>query len=140
MERAIAGQVARSLSGAKAGSDTVIVVRLTPPELGTVRIEIRSDRDGLNARLHAEDPAVRDSLERLLPTLRGDLRASDSRLTEISVAPQQNHRDDSQQQRSDPDDRGRSQDPQGQQRDPHRRRQAERFRKTFDLVGAASDE
>lgn len=143
MERAIAGQVARGLGGAKPGSDTVIVVRLTPPELGTVRIEIRSDRDGLNARLHAEDPAVRESLERLLPTLRGDLRASDSRLTEISVAPQhdkQDHRDDAQQQRSDPDARGRSQDPQDQQRDPHRRRQAQRFRKALDLVGPGADE
>ena len=139
MERAIAGQVARSLSGAKAGSDTVIVVRLTPPELGTVRIEIRSDRDGLNARLHAEDPAVRESLERLLPTLRGDLRISDSRLTEISVAPQQNQHDP-QQERSDPDARGRGQDPRDPQRDPHRRRQAQRFRNALDLVGSAADE
>ena len=61
------------------------MIRLTPPELGTVRVELR-ERDGLiTVRLHAEDPAVRQALERALPQVRNDLRATDSPLQHITV-------------------------------------------------------
>lgn len=96
LERNIARQLTQQLSaplatltttGAsrKSAADKSLIIRLTPPELGTVRIEI-SQRDGqLTVRMHAEDPAVRQAIERMLPTLRSDLRQTDSPLHQITV-------------------------------------------------------
>ena len=96
LERNIARQLTQQLSaplatlttpGAsrKSAADKSLIIRLTPPELGTVRIEI-SQRDGqLSVRMHAEDPAVRQAIERMLPTLRSDLRQADSPLQQITV-------------------------------------------------------
>lgn len=96
LERNIARQLTQQLAaplatvttpGAprKGAVDKSLVIRLTPPELGTVRIEI-SQRDGqLTVRMHAEDPAVRQAIERMLPTLRTDLRQADAPLHQITI-------------------------------------------------------
>ncbi len=97
LDRSLANQVTQQLAnqlahqpggGAwrrNANGDRSLMIRLTPPELGTVRVELR-ERDGLiSVRLHAEDPAVRQALERALPQVRNDLRTTDSPLQHITV-------------------------------------------------------
>ena len=97
LERNIARQLTQQLSaplgslagtGAqrKAAVDKSLIIRLTPPELGTVRIEISQRNGDLTIRMHAEDPAVRQAIERMLPSLRTDLRQADSPLLHITVA------------------------------------------------------
>ncbi len=86
VERIVAHQVVRAVARHPEGGDRSLVIRLTPPELGTVRVEIQ-ERDGqLTARLHADDPAVRQALDRLLPQMRSDLRLSDAPLQQITVS------------------------------------------------------
>ena len=96
LERNIARQLTQQLSAPlgslvgpaaqrKAAVDKSLIIRLTPPELGTVRIEISQRNGELSIRMHAEDPAVRQAIERMLPTLRTDLRQADSPLQHITV-------------------------------------------------------
>ncbi len=97
LDRSLANQVTQQLANQlahqpggggwrrNANGDRSLMIRLTPPELGTVRVELR-ERDGLiSVRLHAEDPAVRQALERALPQVRNDLRTTDSPLQHITV-------------------------------------------------------
>jgi len=85
MEKAVVHQIGRALVKVDANGERHIVLRLTPVELGTVRIELR-ERDGqITAHLRAEDAAVGRSIERLLPQLRQDLRSGDSHLADVVV-------------------------------------------------------
>lgn len=86
VERMVVRQVSRALVRTTPTGDRSLVIRLTPPELGTVRIEF-IERDGaVTARIHADDPAVRQALDRLLPQVRGELRAADSPVQQITVS------------------------------------------------------
>ena len=96
LERNIARQLTQQLSaplgslagpGAqrKAAVDKSLIIRLTPPDLGTVRIEISQRNGDLTIRMYAEDLAVRQAIERMLPSLRTDLRQADSPLQHITV-------------------------------------------------------
>lgn len=84
MERAVAQQVSRALL--REGADGLrLTLRLTPPELGTVRIEIVERAGILQAHIHAEDDAVRVALERQLPQLRQDLRSHDAPVRDVHL-------------------------------------------------------
>jgi flagellar hook-length control protein FliK len=75
LERAVAHQVSRAVLQHLPDGGTRLVMRLTPPELGTVRVEFIS-RDGLmTARLMAEDEGVRQALDRALPHIRAEVRS-----------------------------------------------------------------
>jgi len=74
VERAVAHQVSRAIIQHLPDGGARMVMRLTPPELGTVRIEFLM-RDGtVTARLLAEDDGVRQALDRALPQLRNEVR------------------------------------------------------------------
>jgi flagellar hook-length control protein FliK len=88
MEKAVANQVSRSLVQNLPGGDRLLVVRLTPPELGTVRVEVVEHQGTLTAHLHAEDDGVRLAIEHYLPTMRAELRAHDAPIREISLTDQ----------------------------------------------------
>lgn len=88
MEKAVANQVSRSLVQNLPGGDRLMVVRLTPPELGTVRVEVVEHQGTLTAHLHAEDDGVRLAIEHYLPTMRAELRAHDAPIREISLTDQ----------------------------------------------------
>lgn len=88
MDRAVAQQVSRSLIQHLPSGDKMMVLRLTPPELGTVRIELIEHQGVLSARLHAEDDGVRHALEKALPFMRQELRASDAPIREVNVGDQ----------------------------------------------------
>jgi flagellar hook-length control protein FliK len=86
MEKAVASQVSRALIQQSPGGDRMLVVRLTPPELGTVRIEVLEHQGTLTAHLHAEDDGVRLAIEHSLPSMREELRAHDAPIRELSLS------------------------------------------------------
>jgi flagellar hook-length control protein FliK len=88
MEKALSHQVSKALVQNMPNGDRVLVMRLTPPELGTVKIEVIERMGVLTAKLHAEDDGVRLALERFLPSMRQDLRASDAPIRELSLSDQ----------------------------------------------------
>ena len=83
VDRVIAHQVLRAARDR--GMDRNLVIRLTPPELGTVRVEFRADAHGLQVSLHAEDSAVRRALEQALPQLRADFNRQDGTVTSVAI-------------------------------------------------------
>ncbi|MFW5844746.1 MAG: flagellar hook-length control protein FliK [Planctomycetota bacterium] len=85
-DRAIAGQVARSVLAELPNGDRVLQLRLTPPELGTVRVQIVEHQGQLQVRMSAEDDGVRHALERALPQLRQDLRSHDAPVADLQLA------------------------------------------------------
>jgi flagellar hook-length control protein FliK len=86
MEQAVANQVSRALVQNLPNGDKMLVVRLTPPELGTVRIEVLEHQGTLTAHLHAEDDGVRLAIEHSLPSMRDELRALDAPIRDISLS------------------------------------------------------
>lgn len=88
MEKAVSHQITKTLVQQMPNGDRMMVLRLTPPELGTVKIEVIERQGVLSARLHAEDDGVRLALERFLPSMRQDLRASDAPIRELTLSDQ----------------------------------------------------
>jgi hypothetical protein len=78
-------RVARAFQSANAANDGSIKLRLSPPELGSVRIEIKVDGGQMNARLDAETPAARDTLLENLPALRDRLQQQDIKVMRFDV-------------------------------------------------------
>lgn len=88
MDKAVANQISRALVQQLPNGDRMMTLRLTPPELGTVRIEVVERQGVLTARLHAEDDGVRLALEKALPLMRQELRASDAPVRDVQVGDQ----------------------------------------------------
>lgn len=88
MEKAVSHQVTKALVQHLPNGDRMMVLRLTPPELGTVKIEVVERQGVFSARIHAEDDGVRLALERFLPSMRQDLRASDAPIRELTLSDQ----------------------------------------------------
>ncbi len=88
MEKAVTHQVQRALVQHLPTGERMMVLRMTPPELGTVRIEVIERNGVLSARLQAEDESVRVALERFLPGMRSELRSSDAPIREITLSDQ----------------------------------------------------
>lgn len=88
MEKVVSHQVSKALVQHLPNGDKMMVLRLTPPELGTVKIEVIERQGVLSARLHAEDDGVRLALERFLPSMRQDLRAHDAPIRELTLSDQ----------------------------------------------------
>ncbi|MCK6488348.1 MAG: flagellar hook-length control protein FliK, partial [Planctomycetes bacterium] len=94
VERAIAGQITRQLVHTEANGDRTLVIRLTPAELGTVRIELREHNGTLTAHLRVEDEAVGRAIDRMLPSMRQDLRGQDSPLADVVREPRDQRQGD----------------------------------------------
>ena len=71
-------RVAKAFQAAKNG-DGVIKIRLSPPELGSLRIELKLDGANMIAKVETETAAARQALVDNLSTLR-------ERLTELDVS------------------------------------------------------
>ena len=104
MDKAVGKQIERSIVQQLQNGQKVLQVRLTPPELGTVRVEIIEQNGRMSVRLQAEDDSVRHSLEKVLPQLRNDIRAGNAPIAEIqltdhSLFMNQRHAQQQQQQR-----------------------------------------
>ncbi|MDA3959930.1 MAG: flagellar hook-length control protein FliK [Planctomycetota bacterium] len=84
-DRAVSAQVARAALSQIANGQRVLTLRLTPPELGTVRIQVIEQNGALSVRMSAEDDGVRAAIERALPSLRQELRQADAPIAELSL-------------------------------------------------------
>jgi flagellar hook-length control protein FliK len=112
-----------------ANGDRSLTLRLTPPSLGTVRIELIEHRGVISVRFAAEDDGVRQAIERQLPQIRQDLRAADAPIAQVQLDEQAGafHQD-------------RSDDQPGQQAQNEQRQSARDGQPTFDLDGGFADE
>jgi flagellar hook-length control protein FliK len=72
-ERLIA-RIASAVTEAESSGRSVVRLRLYPPELGTVRIEVSSVRGIVSARIEASTQTTQGMLQSNLNTLRADLR------------------------------------------------------------------
>lgn len=83
-EGPLVGRVARALVLAQQ-RDGEVRLRLSPPELGTLRIELRVQEGGLVAHLQTETEAARSALLDQLPVLRERLAEQGLRLERFDV-------------------------------------------------------
>ncbi len=64
-------------------------IRLDPPELGPLQVQVHSHRDGASIQFTTHSAAVRDAVESNLPRLRELLESSGLNLLDVNVAQQQ---------------------------------------------------
>jgi flagellar hook-length control protein FliK len=83
-------RVARAFRFAES-RDGVVRLRLSPPELGSVRLEIRLLGGGLAARFEAETPMAKSILVDNLPLLRDRLAEQGVRLEQFDVELTERH-------------------------------------------------
>jgi flagellar hook-length control protein FliK len=86
LEQSVSKQVQRALVHQLANGDRMMTLRLTPPDLGTVKIELVERQGSVTVRFHIEDESVRSAVERQLPALRQDLRAADAPVSDVHLA------------------------------------------------------
>jgi flagellar hook-length control protein FliK len=77
-------RVARAIDAARQ-RDGEVRLRLSPPELGSLRLEVRMQHGALTARLEAETPAARALLIDGLPALRDRLADQGIRIDQFDV-------------------------------------------------------
>ena len=86
LDRVVAHQVTQQLIKSVGDQQRVLTIRLTPPELGTVKVQVAEQAGGvLKVTLQAEDDGVRAALERSLPHMRQELRHQDSMVRDINL-------------------------------------------------------
>lgn len=78
-------RVARAFQSAASNDDGSVQLRLSPPELGSLRIEIKMNDGQMSAKLDAETPAARDTLLESLPELRDRLQQQDIKVVRFDV-------------------------------------------------------
>ncbi|MHC4711939.1 MAG: flagellar hook-length control protein FliK [Planctomycetota bacterium] len=83
-ERMIA-RIAGAVSQASAGGRTTVRLRLYPPHLGTVRIEVSSMRGVVSARLETSTAGARQVLSANLSALRESIRGAGVNLRDMEV-------------------------------------------------------
>lgn len=67
-------------------------IRLDPPELGPLQVQVQSHRDGASVHFTTHSATVRDLVEQSLPRLREMLESSGMNLLDVNVAQQQGGR------------------------------------------------
>ncbi len=85
-ERALTAQISRGLLQQGIDGERTLSLRLTPPELGTVRVEVTEQAGSLHVRISAEDEGVRAALERGINAIRQDLRAANAPVADLQLA------------------------------------------------------
>ena len=67
-------------------------IRLDPPELGPLQVQVQAHRDGASVHFTTHSAAVRDLVEQSLPRLREMLESGGMSLVDVNVAQQQGGR------------------------------------------------
>ena len=80
-----AARLARGLQSAIQHNGGAVTLRLSPPELGTVRIELNVTGSRVAAQLHTQNDAARNMLQQQLAQLRGGLEAQGLQVERLSV-------------------------------------------------------
>lgn len=89
VDQANLARVVRGMQGAVNQQGGSLTLRLTPPELGTVRIELAMQQGTVTARLHTETDAVRQLLNEHLGQLRAGLERQGLHVERLAVQTQQ---------------------------------------------------
>jgi flagellar hook-length control protein FliK len=82
----VAQQVERAIVGGLRRGEEHLKLRLKPPELGELRLELALRGENLKVVMVAETAAARDSLQAALPELRGSLADQGLKLEQFSVS------------------------------------------------------
>jgi len=86
VESQIIDQVIGRVTLARTNGETTLGLTLHPKELGEVRIELVSDKDGLRAHLHSQNQVVQDVLEKHLPRLREAFELQGLKIQDLQVS------------------------------------------------------
>ena len=86
LTRAVAGHMIREVSLLRSGENATLTIRLTPPELGVLRISVRNEAGVLTTDLHSPNEAVRHLLESSLPALREHLNGAGIEISRFTVS------------------------------------------------------
>lgn len=115
-----AARLTRGLQSALQQPGGTVTLRLTPPELGTVRIQLQLSSGSVSASFHAEGASARSMLTQQLSQLRTALESQGLNVERLNVQPMQQTNQSSlqqQNQQSSADGRSRGQYT-GQQQQP----------------------
>jgi len=82
----IVEQVVNRVNLSGASGETSLSLLLHPKELGEVRVELISGKDGLRAHLHSQSQMVQDVLERNLPRLREAFESQGLKVSDLQVS------------------------------------------------------
>jgi flagellar hook-length control protein FliK len=112
-DRINTARIARGLQNAVQQKGGAVTLRLTPPEMGTVRIQLQIQNGTVNAQFHAENPATRTLLNQQIAQLRTSLEHQGLSVDRLSVQTMQqssntNLQNESQSDRDGQPDDGRS--------------------------------
>ncbi|MEX2672952.1 MAG: flagellar hook-length control protein FliK [Phycisphaeraceae bacterium] len=80
-----ASRLARAMQGAVNQGGGTMTLRMTPPEMGTVRIQLQVQGGTVNAALHAESEGARTLLSQQLSQLRQSLESQGLHVERLSV-------------------------------------------------------
>ena len=83
---AVLSLLSERLAGALRAGQREVVVRLSPPNLGTLRLRFSIDEQRVSARVEVSDPAVHRALEAGVAELRGALHRHDVELRSLTFA------------------------------------------------------
>lgn len=83
---AVLSLLSERLAGALRAGQREVVVRLSPPNLGTLRVRFSIDEQRVSARVEVSDPAVHRALEAGVADLRGALLRQDVELRSLTFA------------------------------------------------------
>ncbi|MEX0655197.1 MAG: flagellar hook-length control protein FliK [Phycisphaeraceae bacterium] len=83
--QANASRLARAMNSAVNQGSGTLTVRMTPPEMGTVRIQLQMQAGTVNATLHAEGEGARTLLSQQLSQLRQSLEGQGLTVERLSV-------------------------------------------------------
>ncbi|NTV14044.1 MAG: hypothetical protein HGA96_08995 [Desulfobulbaceae bacterium] len=86
MDGRIVDQVVSRVNLSSASGETSLSMTLHPKELGEIRVELISGKDGVRAHLHSQTQMVQEALERHLPRLREAFEAQGVKLSELQVS------------------------------------------------------
>ena len=78
-------RISNAIAQAETAGRTTVRMRLYPPELGTVRIEVSSSRGVVTARIEASTPAAQAVLQSNIAALKAELRDAGVELRQVSV-------------------------------------------------------
>jgi flagellar hook-length control protein FliK len=78
-------RVAKAFSAAAERGGGEIRIRLSPPELGSIRLEVKMQGGNMTARMDAETPAARQALADNLPILRERLAEQGLRIEQLDI-------------------------------------------------------
>jgi len=85
-ESRIVDQVVSRVSMSSAGGETNLSMLLHPKELGEVRVDLVSGKDGMRAHLHTQSQMVQEVLERNLPRLREAFESQGLKVSDLQVS------------------------------------------------------